>query len=265
MVRADDKVWVMRRHRAGAFRRAMILGFVMIGIGASAGYAQQPAAPAPPPLWTGSGGVGISLTSGNSDTANYSFTFDVTHDPPSPNLLKWAGLYLRGEQDGETTVNRTSLGVRDEYRVWTRGFVFAQLDYLRDTFKEIDYLVAPTGGLGFRVIDTEPTKFAVDAGIGGVWEKNPLLEVDASGAVIAGEQLEHRLNTAATIKHATTGLWKTDDFGDSLYTFSVGLATALATHLQLAIDLRDTYKSRPPTPTTKKNDVALVTTLAVKY
>jgi putative salt-induced outer membrane protein YdiY len=255
----------MRGLCSDALLRGIVLAVALVPLHASTSHAQQPAPPEPPKIWTGSGGAGLSLTSGNSETANYNFTFEVKHDPPSPNLLKWSGLYLRGEQDGEATANSISLGVRDEYQVWTRGFLFAQLGYLRDPFKDIDYLVAPTGGLGVKLIDTEPTKFAVDMGIGGVWEKNPFADVQTSGAITAGEQLEHRLNAAATIKHALTGLWKTDDFADSLYTFSAGLATALATHLQLAVDLRDTYKNRPATPTTKKNDVAFVTTLAVKY
>ena len=40
-----------------------------------------------------------------------------------------------------------------------------------------------------KVIDTEPTKFSVDGGIGGVWEKNPDLDVDASMALTASEKL----------------------------------------------------------------------------
>ena len=247
----------------GAFRAVLVV--MTAALSAGTAYAQPAAPDEPPPVWSGSGGAGISVTSGNSETSNYNLTFDLTHDPASPNLMKWKALYLRGEQDGTVAVDRTSLGFRDEYTLSGRTFLFGQVDYLRDTFKAIDYLVAPTAGIGYKVLDTEPTKFSVDVGVGGVWEKNPGVDVDSSGALTAGEQFTHQLNPAVGLTHAATGLWKMDDFGDSLYTISVGVAASLAEHLQLTIDLLDSYKNQPPTPATKKNDVAVVTAIAVKY
>lgn len=175
--------------------------------------------------------------------------------------MRWAGLYLRGEQDGELIVNRTSLGYRDEYTLSGRRFLFAQIDYFRDTFKLIDYLAAPTAGVGLKVINTDPTQFSVDVGAGSVWEKNPDVDVRTSGAITGGERLTHQLTSTASIKHAITGLWKTHDMADGLYTFSVGLATRISDRVQLSIDLLDTLKNRRPTAATKKNDVALVNTI----
>jgi putative salt-induced outer membrane protein YdiY len=231
----------------------------------SVALAQAPAAPEPPKTWTGTAGAGVSVTSGNSDTMNYNLGFDVTRTPKARNVMKWTGLYLRGDQNNTVVVNRTSLGYRDEYTLSGRTFVFGQVDYLRDTFKLIDYLVAPTAGVGFKVINTDPTKFLVDAGVGGVWEKNPASDVRTSGAIVAGEHLTHQLTSTSSIRHATTGLWKTKDFNDALYTFSVGLATKVSDRVQLSIDLLDAFKNRPPTAATKKNDVAFVTAITTKF
>jgi putative salt-induced outer membrane protein YdiY len=196
---------------------------------------------------------------------NYNLGFDVTRTPKARNVMKWAGLYLRGDQNSKVVVNRTSLGYRDEYTLSGRTFAFGQVDYLRDTFKLIDYLVAPTAGIGFKVVNTDAHKFSVDAGGGSISEKNPGRDVRTSGAVTAGETLALQLSKTATLKHATTGLWKANDFQDGLYTFSVGLATAVSDRIQLSIDLLDTYKNRPPTAATKKNDSALVTAITTKF
>lgn len=247
---------------------SVLAGPVVIGLclsGSQPAYAQAPAPAGPTPAWTGTAGAGLSVTSGNSDTTNYNLSLDVKHDPKTKNVIKFSALYLRGEEDDDLIVNRTSINGRDEYSLTPRFFVFGQLEYLRDTFKLIDYLIAPTGGVGYKVIDTEPTKFAVDVGAGGVWEKNPGIDVRTSGAVTAGEKLTHQLTSTATIKHGITGLWKTDDFSDSLYTFNVGLGTKITERVQLAIDLIDTYKNRPPTAATEKNDVALVTAITAKF
>jgi hypothetical protein len=46
-----------------------------------------------------------------------------------------------------------------------RAFLFAQVEYLRETFKSLQYLVAPTVGVGHKVVDTPKLAFDVDTGI----------------------------------------------------------------------------------------------------
>jgi len=135
--------------------RRVAAGVVMsLTLFCSLALAQAPTSPEPPKTWTGSAGAGVSITSGNSDTANYNLAFDVTRTPKARTVMTWTGLYLRGDQNDSTVVNRTSLGFRDEYSLSTRTFLFGQIDYLRDAFKLIDYLVSSTAGVGYKVIDT---------------------------------------------------------------------------------------------------------------
>ena len=86
-------------------------------------------------------------------------------------MIKSDGLAIRGKTDGELSADRTGLNLRDEFRLNGRAYVFGQAQYLRDRFKEIDYLVAPTAGVGYKVVDSEATKLAVDVAVGGVWER----------------------------------------------------------------------------------------------
>ena len=75
-------------------------------------FAQAPCScpPPDPGVWIGTAGAGLSLTSGNTDTINYNFSFDITRDPKTRNVMRWTGLYLRGDQDDEAVANRLSLG-----------------------------------------------------------------------------------------------------------------------------------------------------------
>ena len=191
--------------------------------------------------------------------------YDVTRDPKTRNVQKSKGLFLRGEQEGELTANQLSLAFRNQFALTPRSYLYGQVEYLRDTFKLIDYLVAPTAGIGFKVIDTQPTKLSVDGGIGAVWEKNPGFDVDTSLALTAGEKLEHQLTPTTTLKHAATALWKADDFADGLYTISVGVGVKISDYLQLSVDLLDTFKNRRPNAATDKNDIAFMTALAAKF
>lgn len=254
---------------------ALILGWLLCAAGAAAQPAPPPPpppplppapAPAPPPdAWTGTAGAGASITNGNADTINYNVAFDLTRDPGTRSVQKMKGLYLRGEREGELIANQLALGFRHQYNVTARLYVFGQLDYLRDTFKRIDYLVAPTVGVGLKVVDTERTKFSVDTGLGAVWEKNPGLDADASGAITAGEKLEHQITATTSLRHAATALWKADDVADGLYTVSVGVGFKISERLQFTMDLIDTFKNKPPDAATEKNDMVFVTALAAKF
>jgi putative salt-induced outer membrane protein YdiY len=224
----------------------------------------QQADPVPRGL-SGSASFGLSLTQGNSDTLNINATDDSIYDPKTKNVMKWNALYLRGRQNNVLSVNRVAGSFRDQYTVSPRVFVFGQFDALFDTFKGIDYLYAPVTGLGYKAIDTKRATLAIDTGVGGVLEKDTGFSPRGSGAATAGEKLVYQLSDTMTLKEAWSGLLKTNDVGDWLYTFDVGGSARINSRLQLAVDLLDTFKNRPVEGLTHKHDLALVTSLVAKY
>jgi putative salt-induced outer membrane protein YdiY len=244
--------------------RIATLSVVAVLCLSSVAAAQAPA-PEPPKDWTGSASAGMSLTRGNNDTINLTAAFDSTYDPKRGNLMRWTALFLRGTREGELVVDRTSLGYRDERNLSPRTFAFAQVDFLRDTFKEIDSLVAPAGGFGFKVVNTEPTKFFVSAGAGGVREKNPGLDAKIYGSITLDEKITRQLTSTTTLKHAASSLLDAAEPANGLYTFSLGLGVKMSTRMQLSVELLDSFKNRPPDAATKQNDVALLTGVTVKY
>jgi putative salt-induced outer membrane protein YdiY len=248
--------------RRGAAVAATVVGLALVCVAGPA-FAQAQA-PEPPKIWTVTASAGLALTSGNSDTISTNAAYDITYDPQRRNIIKSDGLFLRARTEGELTANRLGFNVRDQYRLTPRLYAFAQNQYLKDEFKDIDYLVAPTGGLGYKLFDTATTKLDVDGSVGVVWEKNPGFEVDSSGALAAGEKLVQTLTPNTTLTQTFTGLWKMEDFEDALHTLGVSLAVAMSTHTQIKIEALDTYKNKPPLPTIQKNDVAVLMALVYK-
>ena len=229
----------------------------------------QPAVLAPPPppgeVWAGTFGAGLAVTNGNSDTSNFNVTAKAAYDPANPHLATLDALYLRGSNDGETIVSRTSLNIRDDYSLTERAGVFGQFRYLRDVFKGIDYLAAPTVGVAYKVINRERTRFNVDAGVGVAWERDTDLgTVTTDGAVTIGEVFTHQLTGTSTITHFATGLWKAGDFADALYTVNVGLAAAITSRTQLKLELLELYKTQPP-PGRLSQDVSFITSVVYSF
>ena len=224
--------------------------------------AQTP--PPEPKVWTVAASAGLALTSGNTDTSTVNAAYDLVYDPPSKNLIKSDALLIRGKTEGDLTASRFGVNVRDEYQLTTRAYLFGQNQYLHDKFKDIDYLIAPTGGLGYKLLDTAATKLSVDGALGAVWEKNPGFDVKTSGAIVLGEKLQQTLAATTTVTQAVTALWKTKDFDDSLVTFGIGLAASMSTRTQLKVELLDTFKNKPPSLDIKKNDVAILMAIVYK-
>jgi putative salt-induced outer membrane protein YdiY len=231
--------------------------------------AQPPAAAAapapPPPPLTGSVNFGLALTAGNSDTVNVNGGFDVKYDPKKRSVFKTSGLFLYGEAGGETTAEQYVLTVRDEYALNARAFVFGDFRYLHDRFKGISYMVAPTGGVGFKLIDLAATTLAVGIGGGGVWEKDYGFETNSSGALTFDEKFTHKLTATATVGQSFLALWKTSHFDDALYTFGANFAVAINKRAQLKVELLDTYKNKPQDVTLKKNDLSLIVGVVFKF
>jgi putative salt-induced outer membrane protein len=258
--------------------RQFVFVFIFLTAGVTIAAAQTPAPPAapapPPPPWTGSAGIGLSLNRGNTDTTNFNVSFEAAYDPKQRDVLRFKGLYLRGDNNGTVAVDRLDLLGRYERTLTGRVYGFAQVQFLRDHFKQIDYLWAPSAGVGYKLIATPATTFNVDGGLGFKVEQDripatataPETTNRRTDAVVnASDKFEYNLSKTSKITQGFIALWKADDFGDALYTFSAGVAAAMTARTQLKVELLDTNQTRPPSPGVKTNDVALLTTLVYKF
>jgi putative salt-induced outer membrane protein YdiY len=226
----------------------------------------QPADPPPPPPgWAGSASAGYAMTAGNNDSSTMNAAYDITRDTGGSYLFKSTALLLYGQTEDVTTSDRLSFDGRLERRLSPRTSVFGQAQYLRDEFKQIDYLVSPTVGINRILAKNDRTELNVDAGAGVVWEKNPDLELHTDGAVTAGQKFTHKLTATTELTQKVTALWKMDDFGDALYVFGAGLAASVTGGTQIKIEFLDTYKARPPTDDVRKNDIATLVSFVYKF
>lgn len=245
--------------------RSSVAAAVYLGISAAA-FAQTPTAPPPQPpkIWTISASAGLAFTKGNTDTSSVNLGYNVIYDPQKKNVVKSEGLFLRSTDQGAVTASKVALSGRDEYKLTERAYVFGQLAYLRDPFKEIEYLIAPTGGLGYKVIMLPNTELSVDGGLGVSWEKNTGKDVDTSAAVTLEDKFAQKLSPTATFTQSFSALWKTEDFGDALYVTRLGLAAGITARTQLKVEWLDTYKRKPPSPNVKPNDMTLLFSIVFK-
>jgi len=214
--------------------------------------------------WKYNVGGGLSFTQGNKDTSTYNASYNVTYSPGPRRTFKSDALLLRGKTNGELSHDRFGLNLREEVRVGEHMFVFGQNQYLRDRFKRIQYLVAPTAGLGLTAVATEATTLTFDAGAGGVWEKNPYVDVRASGALTFSQKLTQAISGSTTLTQSLSGLWKTEDMADAIYQAGIAVTLGINARVQFKIEALDTYNTKPTGTMIRKNDVSTVFAIVIK-
>lgn len=223
------------------------------------------AADEPKPGWHGSFGAGLSMSSGNSDAKSYNVGFDLKHDPKTKNVLKFGGLYLRSDANGETSADKLTAFARDEYSFTDRFFVYGEIAYLSDAIAQLDALFAPAAGAGYKVVKTDAMTLDFSAGFGGAFEKYEGQDATSSGAYLAGEGFSWKISPAVTLTQKATGLWKSNDTSDAYYHFEAGLSTSLAKVLELKLAYLLDHKTRPAVPTLEKTDTAFIAAIVAKF
>jgi len=223
------------------------------------------AADEPKPGWHGSFGAGLSMSSGNSDATNYNVGFDLKYDPKTKNVLKFGGLYLRSDADGETTSDKLTAFARDEYSFTDRFFVYGEVAYLSDAIAQVDYIVSPNAGAGYKFVKTDAITLEASAGFGGAFEKFEGQDATSSGAYRAGESFSWKISPTVAFTQKASGLWKSNDTGDAYYHFDVGFTTSISKILELKLAYLLDHKTRPAVVTLEKTDTAFIAALVAKF
>jgi putative salt-induced outer membrane protein len=232
---------------------------VVAGVVPASGQTPEPESP-----WAATASVGLAFTSGNKDSSTFNAGYDVTYDPGHRHTISSDALYIRSETNGERSTDRFAVNARDQYRLHDGFFVFGQNRYLRDRFKEIDYLAAPAAGLGYRLLDSEEASLTLDVGIGGVWEKNTGRGVRKSGALTLDQKLRRQLTDTTVLRQTVSALWKTENLADRLFTVGASISVSMTTRTQIKLEWVDSFKNRPPAKTVQRNDMSVIVGLVFK-
>jgi putative salt-induced outer membrane protein YdiY len=209
-----------------------------------------------------------------SDTFSLNLAASGVYDPKT-GACSSSTCSTAGEQNGELNLDKTSAELRYEHTLSDRLFAFAQVAWLRDKFKEISYLIAPTAGVGYKILKTDAFALSAEAGIGGFFEKNPergvpgtagyhAAQTNSAFSVRAAEAFAWKISKTASLGQAFSGLWKADDFGDAYYRNEIFVSAAITKNSELKVGYTTDYKTRPPDPALKKSDSSLVAAFVMK-
>jgi len=147
--------------------------------------------------WTGKGDVGVSIATGNSENQAASANLELKNKVDQwQHTVGFAGNY--GNDGNVTTAQRWEVRGQTQYEFAERTYAFGAARYEDDRFSQFDYQATLSGGLGYRIIDTDKTKFWVQGGPGYRFAEIRETGESEDGLIFRGDVgFEHQL-TATT-------------------------------------------------------------------
>jgi putative salt-induced outer membrane protein len=149
--------------------------------------------------WKGKGEIGASFASGNSEneSANAALEVKNTRDKWT-HTLGLAGNY--GSDGSVTTAERWELRGQSDYSFTDRAYWFGAGRYEDDRFSAFEFQASLSTGLGYKIIDTEQTKFWVQAGPGYRFAEVRETGESEDGVILRGDMgFEHQLTETTKI------------------------------------------------------------------
>lgn len=216
--------------------------------------------------------LGVSLTSGNSDTLTANASVRTSR---SSQKQEWTvsaeGNY--GEADteipvGEETRTETETTTQNakgalRYKLkFDRTYAYNDDSIFHDDIAGVDYrLIAGLGG-GLYAVQAEDLEVGVEAGAAYVREELAEDEDDDFVAFRFAARHEQDLSKTAKVWESVEYLPRTDDWDDYLVNAEAGVEAALNSHLNLRLVVQDRYDSIPPSGS-ERNELAVIGSIVI--
>ena len=231
--------------------RTLVLGLVAVAMAGTSGTALAD--------WTAKGELGGSFASGNSENeaVNAALEMKGSYDNWA-HTLGFAGNY--GSDGSVTTAQRWEVRGQTQYEFTERAYAFGAARYEDDRFSAYDFQATLSGGLGYKIIDNDRTKFWVQGGPGYRYAEFNDTGESEDGLIFRGDLgFDHQLTE--TTKIVERFLIETGSENTYLQN-DIGLEVAI----NGALALRVGYQVRHNTdvlPGTEKTDT--LTTIGLIY
>lgn len=232
--------------------------------------------------WRFAAGLGIAITTGNSESSTLNATGEASRTTDNSKLnLTGRGLYAKSTDTTTGNSNVTgfnwAVGAQYDRDIAPMLFAFGRYDHLADRPANISGRDSTYVGFGRHLIRSEATTFDVSAGLG--YSKDKYI----SSVTVGGQSREEYGRTEALISEASSHkLTETTSFRQKLGVFpnlkdggayramlESGLSVSINSRISLTTGLTYRYDSDPGTNAAgfalKKGDMLFVTGLSVKY
>ncbi len=209
--------------------------------------------------WELTAAGGLSLSKGNTEALSYSAQVLASY-LDARNELYLGADYFYGETDEITNTDSFRAFANYNRLITDRFYLGALGEYFTDDAAAIDSRITAGATLGYYLVKSPTTKFAIEAGAAQVWEEQGGLDRDFTALRIA-ERFEYKPNDSVTLWQSAVWTPEFDDFNSYTLVGEIGITSPISDHLALRVFVRDTYDSTPAAGA-DENDITVAAGLA---
>jgi putative salt-induced outer membrane protein YdiY len=238
---------------------ALIL--LLIAVGTSAAEEEEKAAG-----WMGDAALSLGLTRGNSETTTLALSASLKKEWGNAWSFEENTSFFLTRMSGETTAENMGLTARISRRVSKSFFIFGEMQALRDRFKNYSYRFLPQIGVGIAVLNTEKLSLDFTGGLTQVITRyRQTADNDTYTGLVLGNKWRWKISETADVLESLSFNTDFSNLGRFSMRLEVSLTSALTKLLAVRISLIDSYDNRPVGAGIKKNDLALLAGLSIKF
>ena len=200
--------------------------------------------------------VGISATSGNSDTQTYNLAAEFTANA-GPSRYTLGGAFNRGEDDGETIVDNWNIYGAYDYFINDQWFWNNSLTLQQNDLQELDLRTAVGTGVGYQAFNTDELKLAGTFGLAYLREDFAIQPSEESIAARWSIDYEHLWRPWLTFFHYNEGLVSVEDVNDFVITSRTGWRFPIVERLTGSVQVNFNYDNSPSIGTEREDFIYL--------
>lgn len=200
-------------------------------------------------LWRGTVDVGFSLTTGNSKTRALTAGFRGSRETPGDKISVYANaIQASNSNSGQsvTTAQAVYGGIRYDYNLSERSFVFASGDFEYDKPQQLDLRTVLGGGFGYKLIRSDRTQLDLFGGATYNRENFATGVTRNSAEALIGNELTYRLTDNVDLEQRLSVYPSLTNAGTYRALFDTSLVTNINDWLGWQVTVGDRFNSDPP-------------------
>lgn len=222
------------------------------------------------PAWTGQVTAGWTSSRGNSHTDSASASASTERKTDRDRISAGADYVVSRQTDLSTGQKSTTedwwrlLGQYD-YFFQPKWFAFAKGRYESDRIAELNSRIIAGAGVGYQVIKSDPTNFALEAGL--AWKQEDFSNATPTTddfTLQAGYRFDHQIIDTVQFLHDLTYYPNTDKFSDSYVTTSAEFRASFTKNMFSSAKV---ILSRDTTPAAgqRNSDIKYIVGLGINF
>ena len=215
--------------------------------------------------WSGKGELGAFNSTGNAENTGLTASLSLKRQG-----INWShkltGRADYQETEGVVTREQYFAAYEPNLKINDRLFAFALAQYERDRFQGFSARYAVSGGVGYKIIDTDTMQLSAKAGpayrvtqfVGGDSESRiaGLLGVDFDWDITERLKLTHDTNAVAETGGSATIIV---DGSNTSLTFATGLNAKISNRVSARVSYTVEYDSNPPAGAVQTDTLSRIT------